>query len=385
LDENWYGEVIEVEDEDGKEWTQNRWHLKVYNTDEILDTAMDKGIEVGDAQHALQSLYTQGYITYPRTECDKIKKGTDVSIIIDKLADQIPWIDPDDFKDFKDLTKLHADEDVPKEGIRPTGKIPPDYLPDAQLVLWEEITIQFLKALCKPVKYDEREVVIEYFKEGETKGTKTVTFREPTEYRWLKYGGFHSTDKIPDVEEGEKIEKVWTRVTTEEPREGSTGHKNMNRQTPEIHKESEKDLVRWMNRENLSTKAMRANHISKLKSKGFAKGGEKLRLTGIGKRVARLLREEVPFSTQESKDLKISKQEIKDGFKTFDSVLEETKEKITDIYNQVDSDKLGRKLNNFGTCPMCGSELRLVYFYNSDRPYAIGCSNENCPLLISLC
>lgn len=383
LDDEWAAEVTGVWDGEGEEEPTR----KIYDTDAITSSASSYGIPTTKVRNILQFLYVTGLISYPRTSSTKLKEDMDVGII-NSLAEKFDWIDVEDFDDFSELTELHEDETSPHVGIYPTGKIPTYALPDEHLILWELVVRKFLSALGKAAKIEKRGVDITVYRNGEEHTTTERVFEETVYWGYKKYGrgswSTRTTYKLPEVEEGEDV-KVWFSLAYVKPNCGERERFDLETKVPRINKTpltGWSGLLSWMDRNMLGTEATRSGHVEDVLSRGYASGEEEVSLTAIGQRVAALCKEYINITVDDTMELRRMVGDIREGETHFEDVLEQGKEKIITMYEDVNIDELGEELNNVGVCPVCESKARLVFF--SDK-YFVGCTRyPECKFLLLL-
>jgi len=126
---------------------------------------------------------------------------------------------------------------------------------------------------------------------------------------------------------------------------------------------------------NLGTVATRLQHINILRKWNYVEGEESLSLTGIGHRIAELLRKHVSVDVYTTSTLHDRVDRLKSG-DDLEQRLKELKEEVRKIYDAVDVDGLGRELNDLGECRICGAKMRLVAFDKGNTvEYAVGCTN----------
>jgi len=374
LASEWRAEVTDYEDDEDEEEPTR----EVYNTSDILKEASNHGISVERADTILQNLYVFGYISYPRTDSRKLDPEINYNEKIRQLSTGFNWIDPDDFEDFFTLTQLHASPDEEHTGIYPTGKIPPETLPSEYLLMWELITRKFLMAMAKPAKFKRREVEVVVYKDGQEYKKATQAFREVSEWGYLKYSGRNEwCDVIPDVSIGEDT-KVRLEVLTRNVWFGSSYTKELRQRLPSIEKTSTRYLFDWMVWERLGTEATRVGHIGALRDWKYVHGEEELNLTGIGHKLAVLLRKYIPISVNDTKESYEVMKLLKNGLE-LNEAMEKVEQRVKEIYESTNVDELGRELNSVGSCPICGAKARLIFFERryDDRKevnYAIGCT-----------
>jgi len=384
LNSEWKGEIVEFWAEEDEEEPIRR----VYNTKDILDLASKKGIPMKKAKTILENLYTFGYISYPRTDSRNLAPDRNYNEIVEKFS-AIDWIDPNDFEDYSKLIILHETEPKGHVGIYPTGKIPDETLPPVYLLIWELITRRFLVAMAKAAKYNVRNVEIAIYRDNNEYKRITKTFRECTFWGWKKYDLWTAyTDKIPDVEVGEDV-KVRIGIETRNMYFGDSLVKKIGISIPQIERTHERILYDWMFNKSLGTMATRDVHIEQLRTWKYVSGEEELSLTAMGQKLATLLKEYIPVSLKDTKEMYSTMDELKDGFDV-ERALERAKERIKEIYDNTNVDKLGEELNNVGKCTICSSRARLVFFERRDDnrtevSYAIGCTRyPECKFLLPL-
>jgi len=371
LREEWRAEVSDYEDYE-KESAPRR---EVYNYDDIVRRAIEKKVSPEKIDTILENLYIFGYISYPRTDSRKLNPRRNYNEIVERLASSVNWINPDDFEDFFTLTELHSKDVEGHAGIYPTGIVPSETLSPSYRLVWELITRKFLSALAKPAKEKIREVKIKVYRKGQEYSEVGVEFKDVDYLGYLKYMEIYEMyQELPDITVGEEVRVVFE-VETRETRYGIERQRFINTKVNEIEKTPVDWLFNYMVSYNLGTVATRLQHINILRKWNYVEGEESLSLTGIGHRIAELLRKHVSVDVYTTSTLHDRVDRLKSG-DDLEQRLKELKEEVRKIYDAVDVDGLGRELNDLGECRICGAKMRLVVFDKGNTvEYAVGCTN----------
>lgn len=328
-----------------------------------------------------QNLYTEGYISYPRTSSQKLPKEIGYKKIIQDLS-----------KNFKECSILLKKKELkPNEGkktdpahpaIYPTGILPKS-LKDREKKIYDLIVHRFLATFGEPAVRQTVKITIDVNKElFVASGTTTV------EKGWHElYGRFLmlKEEELPAVEKGQEVKVVEIKLLDKETQPPK-------RYTPA-------SIIKELEKKNLGTKATRAVIVDTLFQRGYVTG-ESIEATELGIRTIETLEEFCPRILDEelTRHFEIEMDEIQEGKKKPEEVLREAKEILTSILFEIKKkeEKIGEKLkaanvetrrtaNIVGKCPKCKEgDLRVIKSKKSGKRF-IACNKyPDCKTTFSL-
>jgi DNA topoisomerase-1 len=299
-----------------------------------------------------QELYTNGYISYPRTSSQKLPAAIDYKRILNELAKQHV---------YKELcNKLLATSLKPNEGkktdpahpaIYPTGEVP-EKLEKKFANIYDLIVRRFMAVFGEPATRETMTVEIDVNKElFIAKGVRTV------DKGWYVYYGSYAKKEeieLPAVQRGDEVvvqKMVMHDKETQPPK----------RYTPA-------SIVRELERRNLGTKATRAQIVDTLFQRGYVHG-KVIEATELGIHTVETLEKYCPSILDEelTRHFEVEMEEIQEKKKKGEEVLEEAKDILVKILSEfkkkeksigeglLDANKKAtRKATTVGKCPNCG-------------------------------
>lgn len=299
-----------------------------------------------------QDLYTNSYISYPRTSSQKLPKGIGYNKIITQLSKQ---------KEYQELCNTLLKGTLkPNEGkksdpahpaIYPTG-IQPLRLKDSHTKkLYDLIVKRFLSTFAPIAKRESTTAKIDCNKEiFIAKGVTTIepgwhTFYQP--YLSIK------EEELPSLKKGDKVNVKQISLHEKET------------QPPKRYTPS--SIIKELEKRNIGTKSTRADIVDKLFQRNYLKG-KSIESTSLGLAIVETLKkyspkiidEELTRHFEEEMDL------IRSDKKKKETVLEEVKEILKKILKQFKEKEkdIGKglidatretqdKANHIGKCPTC--------------------------------
>jgi DNA topoisomerase-1 len=331
-----------------------------------------------------QNLYTDGYISYPRTSSQKLPKEIGYKNIIKDISKQ------DDFK--KECAILLGKKElIPHEGkktdsahpaIYPTG-ITPKALKEREKKIYDLIVHRFLATFGEPAIRLTVKITIDVNKElFVATGTTTA------EKGWHElYGRFLmlKEEELPPVEKGQEVKVVEIKLLDKETQPPK-------RYTPA-------SIIKELEKENLGTKATRAVIVDTLYNRGYVTG-ESIEATELGINTTETLEEFCPkiLDQKLTRHFEEGMDEIQEGKKKPAEVLMEAKEVLTSILFEIKKKekKIGEKLqeasrettrlaNIVGKCPKCKEgDLRVIKSRKSGKRFVACNKYPDCKTTFSL-
>ena len=321
-----------------------------------------------------ERLYLNALVSYPRTGSQHLPPSINYSAILQGLEGLGRYS-----KAVRNLlggtlnSAQGAKVDLAHPAIHPTGEVPRRHLNPPEAAVFDLITRRFLAAFGPPAR---RELVTMRLSVGEH---EFVLSGGITLYRgWIdSYGRYASTRdvSVPNVTEGYRFRVV--RVDVEEKFE---------RGPPRYNQSS---LLEKMERENIGTKATRADVISTLVERGYVEGSS-MRVTDLGFAVIETMGKYAPaiVTTKLTREIE-EKLEDAEGEARGDAEL--VRETVRSIAQQLvglsaNEDIVGREIDAalattvaasyvLGPCPVCKSgQLRMIRSRVTKKRF-VGCSN----------
>ncbi len=310
------------------------------------------GINPKETLAIAQNLYLSGLISYPRTSSQILPASIGYRKIIAELGKQ------NEYKELS-LQLLEEGELRPHNGkktdpahpaIFPTGEKPKD-LHGRERKIYDLTVKRILATFGKPAERETVTVTIDVNSElFIASGTRTKVrgwhiFYQP----YLKL----EEEEIVKVEEGEEVKVRKIELHAEET-------KAPKRYTPA-------SIVRELERRNLGTKSTRSEIVDTLFRRGYIKG-KAIEATELGIKTVEVLEKYSPEIIDEelTRHFEMEMEEIREGKKKKEEVLEEAKEVLIKILKDFKGKEkeIGaglRKANietrdlesNLGVCPVC--------------------------------
>jgi DNA topoisomerase I len=330
------------------------------------------GVDPRRTLEIAQSLYTNAYISYPRTSSQVIPDDIDCRKIIADLMRQ------GEYKELcsallgeKKLIPAKGDKTDPAHpAIHPTGEAPPR-MEGQERGIYDLIVRRFLAAFGQDAV--RQTVTARLDNSGEpftAKGSNTV------EKGWHVYYGpyakFEETE-LPHLEKGDVVDVREVKVHA--------------KQTQPPKRYTPASIIKEMEKRNLGTKATRSQIVDILFRRGYVTG-KSLEVSQLGLTVVDALDKYCPEVISESLTRKFEEEmeSITEGKLTSEKVLEDGRGALTKILGDFkkNQDKIGqalgksimdskRKQSTVGKCPRCGDGDLVIR--SSKLWQFIGCSN----------
>jgi DNA topoisomerase-1 len=337
-----------------------------FNTTMLLAEANKIGLPASRAMKVAEDLYTDGFISYPRTDNTVYPKSLSLKFILERLTES----------EFKE----EAEELLSQERIRASrGRVqttdhPPIYpvapatkrnLKGDRWTLYELITRRFLATVAPAAKAEVIDCQVDVEKEAFTsRGYRILSAG------WRKYYPYWRVREItmPRLNEGDKVDIL--SLDIEE------------KMTQPPSRYTQGTLIQHMERLGLGTKSTRHDIIQKLYDRKYVEGANLIpTASGIAvvnslEKHARTITESEMTSTLE-KDM----ERIAEGQITLEEVVKESQEMLLGVIDvmQEYKDEIGFEIRQalqeqrfVGKCPKCGGDLRVI---RSRKGSFIGCSN----------
>ena len=338
-----------------------------FNTTAFIQAAGSLGYSAQRAMSIAEELYTEGYVTYPRTDNTVYPDDLDPEALLDAFVGTSPF-------DEDAMALLEQDEVEPTRGdtestdhppIHPTGEFPDrNKLDDDAWDVYELIVRRFFATVAEAATWEHLRVVAE-----------TDEARLKANGKRLLEAGYHevypyssaSENFVPDVEEGEELAVEDVELEA--------------KQTQPPRRYGQSRLISKMESAGIGTKSTRHNIIQKLYDRGYV-DGDPPQPTALAKAVVEAAEEfaDQIVSEEMTVELEEDMTAIADGEATLDEVTAESREMLDRVFEELrdSSEAVGEHLQEslkadrtVGPCPECGSDL--LVRRSRHGSYFIGC------------
>ncbi|MGM0404512.1 MAG: DNA topoisomerase I [Thermoplasmatota archaeon] len=336
-----------------------------FNTTQFVSDANKLGLSPAQAMRTAENLYTEGWISYPRTENTVYPKSLNYRQHLKKLTDSELGDEIEEILTQKKITatrgKKQTTDHPPIYPIRPATK---KQLNGRDWKVYELILRRFLATLSPNAVSRSRRA--EFDIEGEKFFSKGY---EIIKEGWRKYYPYYKVNetKVPFLSEGDIVDVKDVDLTEDE--------------TKPPNRYSQGSLIRKMENLGLGTKSTRHNIIQKLFDRGFL-SGKVPRSTQSGKSVVETLENHAEMVTRAemTKTLEEDMNKIAEGKQDIEEVIEESREMLTKVIKSLKEEKeeIRKELkesfkeqNAVGKCPECGGTLQMR---KTNKGRFVGCS-----------
>lgn len=323
-----------------------------------------------------QSLYENGYISYPRTSSQELPPAIGYKNILSKLKAQDKYKDGADKLLARQTLKPNngKKKDPAHPAIYPTGELPRQ-VSDREAKVYDLIVRRFMATFGDPAVRESLKVIINVGGEDlKAEGKRTV------EKNWHElYGPYAKFDEIllPNMAEGDTVAVKKTAL-----------EKKMT-QPPKRYTES--SIISELEKRNLGTKATRATIIDTLFKRNYIQG-KSLEATELGIKTVETLEKNSPEILDENltRSIEEEMEEVMAGKKKGDKIESEAQNILTKVltrFKEKEKD-VGAKLREstfkareqkaiadaLGNCPSCGEGLLIVRNNPKTKKRFLGCS-----------
>lgn len=337
------------------------------------------GFSPKKATSVAQSLYTNGYISYPRTSSQKLPAQLNLREILKNIFKIKKYSKPSHeiLKREKLIPNEGKKTDAAHPAIHPTSEIPKlsDLKPDEKK-MYDLIVRRFMAVFGKPAIREYSRVDFDIGKEiFYVRGARTI------EKNWMKYYGDYAKFKeveLPVFEKGQKINVKSIEI--------------IDKETQPPSRYSQGSIVKELEKHNIGTKSTRANILETLYDRGYIEG-RSIKVTDLGMKVGNLLHENIKELTSEKLTRKFENEmkKVEQGKIKKETVIKKAEkiiEKISDDFKKNEK-KIGIELeksvlstekerNTLGKCLKCGDklggQLKILYSPKTKGRF-VGCSS----------
>ncbi|MFW5928847.1 MAG: DNA topoisomerase I [Halobacteriota archaeon] len=322
-----------------------------FDTTQFIRAAGAIGFSASRAMSVAEDLYTEGFISYPRTDNTVYPEDIDPPGVLEMLSNHAEFAD--------DAAGLLAGDLEPTEGdkettdhppIYPTSLASPDELSEDAWRVYELVARRFMATFAEPAVWEhvraEFDVAGESFKAN---GKRLVEAGYHAVYPYFNTSESH----VPPLEEGDELEVVEARLDDKETQPPS--------------RIGQSKLVERMEEEGIGTKSTRHNTIQKLYDRGYIEGGTP-RPTGLARAVIQAMEEyaDVVTDPEMTERLETDMKRIAEGEVSEEQVMKESREMLDRVFELLEDneEEIGDALREglkedrtLGECPECGEAL----------------------------
>ena len=339
-----------------------------FNTTSLMAAASAEGISPARCMRIAESLYMDGYISYPRVDNTVYPDSLDLAEVVNAIAAN-PAYGPY-CKQLLSAGPLKATrgktETTDHPPIYPTAAATPDDLSAADYKLYNLIARRFLATLSGPATVEGTKVTLDVA--GEPFVAKGDVLAEPG-FRAIYPYGLKKDEQFPALSEGATIAfngATCTKKQTEPPARYSQGK-----------------LVQEMEKLGLGTKSTRASIIERLYQVKYVQN-DPIEPSQLGIAVIDALDKFAPHIThaEMTAELERSMDRIADGEQTKAEVVETSRNLLAqELANLMPhSEEVADALSDavaadayVGPCPKCGKDLQLKASHKTKSMF-IGCA-----------
>ena len=336
-----------------------------FDTTSFIAAASGIGLSAANAMRIAEWLYTNGFISYPRTDNTVYPPSIDLAALTRLFLTGAF---------AQEAARLLQGKMQPTRGKRETTDHPPIYptaalergsLKEDQWKVYELVVRRFFATLAEACIWDATSLKMDIGPEPfRASGARLV------EAGWRYYYPYSKAEEhiLPQLKKGERLRVL--------------GHSVEAKETQPPARYGQGKLIKLMDELGLGTKSTRHDIISKLYARAYVQGNP-MRPTNTAYAVVDTLERYAPTITKPEmtqtleKDMtEISEKKIKE-----DQVIEKSRVMLTSVFDELTSNQEGigvslkdglRTDKIVGTCEKCHSELIIRRGHRGSR--FIGCS-----------
>ncbi|MHC1631489.1 MAG: DNA topoisomerase I [Methanotrichaceae archaeon] len=347
-----------------------------FDTTSFISAASNVGLSAANAMRIAEWLYTNGYISYPRTDNTVYPAALDLKSLVAKFK-KSPF--------NKDVETVLKGSLVPTRGkrsstdhppIHPTSVVSEDDLKEDQWKIYELVVRRFLATLSEVAKWKLMKVELDI--NGEPFKARGARLIEPGWRACYPYSKATETI-LPELVEGKMLKVLGVELSEKET------------QPPGRYGQGR--LVKLMDDLGLGTKSTRHEIISKLYARAYVYGNP-MKPTNTACAVIDTLEKYSPTITKpemtqilEGDMTKIAQSQVKEADVIDESrtMLDSVFDDLMDCKEEIESSlREGLRTDKIvGNCPNCGSELIIRRGRRGSR--FIGCTGyPECTFMLPL-
>ncbi len=336
-----------------------------FDTTSFIAAASGIGFSAANAMRIAEWLYTNGFISYPRTDNTVYPPSIDLKALTAQFLQGA----------FSEEAKrLLQGKRQPTRGKRSTTDHPPIYptapveksaLKEDQWRIYELVVRRFFATLAEECVWDATSIKVDVGPEPfRASGARLI------QAGWRYYYPYSKAEEhiLPQLEKGERLKVLGHRVDAKET------------QPPARYGQGK--LIKLMDELGLGTKSTRHDIISKLYARAYVQGNP-MRPTNTAYAVVDTLQKYAPTITKPEMTQTLEKDMtlISEKKAREDAVIEESRVMLTSVFDELtcNQEGIGQSLKDglrtdkiVGTCEKCRSELVIRRGHRGSR--FIGCA-----------
>tara|TARA_A100001037_G_scaffold304027_1_gene339596 strand:+ start:6526 stop:8856 length:2331 start_codon:yes stop_codon:yes gene_type:complete len=362
-------EIGEVEVREVKQRTRLDAPPTPFNTTQFIRAAGTIGVVAKRAMNIAESLYTAGYITYPRTDNTVYPKSFDPKELLKVLSTNSAFREDAEYLlegDIKPTRGKKETTDHPP--IHPTVQTPKkEDLEPIEWKIYELVVRRFFGTVAKAAEWEHLRVVVEakneFFKAS---GRRLVKEGYHKVYPYYK----NEESYIPEVIEGSKlsVKDSWVdQKETQPPRRFGQAR-----------------LIETMEKMGIGTKSTRHNTIEKLYDRGYLEENPP-QPTNLARGVVEAAEKyaEMVVSETMTAELEENMSGIAKGELTLEEVTERSRKILLEIFAELkgSEEEIGGHIRNalkadktIGPCPDCNQSL-VIRRSRKRGSFFVGCDS----------
>jgi DNA topoisomerase-1 len=339
-----------------------------FNTTSFLAQASSLKMGAAKAMDVAEDLYTNGYISYPRTDNTVYPPSLDLRGILEQLRET-------PFKE--DAERLLAQETIsPTRGKTQTTDHPPIHpaapatekqLKGDKWKVYEIVVRRFMATVAWHAQIENRKAELDIG--GEPFRAEGAHYLDRGWRNFYPY--FRDIEKyMPDIKEGETVPVKGVEI--------------LDLETKPPARFSQGKLIQEMDRLGLGTKSTRHTIIQKLYARNYIES-QPLRPTATGRAVITALENHAKTITEPDMTamLEADMTRIAEGETTLDDIVAESRQMLGGIMEKLDAERTEvgneiklalREQNTMGTCPSCDNGIIVAMRSRRNKRFA-GCVN----------
>ena len=323
-----------------------------FNTTSLQAAAAAEGISPARTMRIAESLYMDGYISYPRVDNTVYPRSLDIAGVVSGLASNVPALRPVAKKVLAGPMKPTRGkvETTDHPPIHPTGQGDPERLDGAQKKLYMLIARRFLATLMGPATIENTKLSIDVGGEPFTASGDVLVdagFRDAYPY------GLKRDEQLPALDEGDVVDVRDMKLEA--------------KQTEPPARYSQGRLVQEMEKRGLGTKSTRASIIERLYQVRYLKN-DPIEPSQLGMAIVDALHEFAPRVTTPDMTAELDEDmtRVAEGKDTQEHVVDHSRALLAGMLDQLieHKDDLGEAIADavtadarVGACPKCGKDL----------------------------
>ncbi|MCL1798746.1 MAG: DNA topoisomerase I [Eggerthellaceae bacterium] len=339
-----------------------------FNTTSLMAAAAAEGLSPARTMRIAESLYMDGFISYPRVDNTVYPQSLDLKGIVTRLKENpayAPYCSELLAKGPLKATRGKK-ETTDHPPIHPTNSATPDVLPPAEFKLYNLVARRFLATLSEPAVVEGTKVALRV--DGETFIGQGDVLVKPG-FRAIYPYGLKKDEVLPSLVEGQKI--------------GFVGATCTHKQTEPPARYSQGRLIQEMEKLGLGTKSTRHSIIERLYEVKYI-NNDPIEPSQLGIAVCDALDKFAPQITHSTMtaELEAKMDSIAAGDVSKEEVVTNSRNILAEELRNLlpHSDEVKEALSDavaadayVGTCPTCGKDLQ-IRASSKTRSLFIGCA-----------